>query len=133
EPTKLIALANDLNVTIATVSNDLDDVASQLQDYHLELVRKRGYGVIIQGKEEYKRAALKSLIARYFDTFEVVHLFKTKKNQETMTTDFIAERLLEFVNQETIVEIEANVEEVFKAFDIVLADNAYIGLVVHLA
>src|SRR5699024_5052933 len=54
-------------------------------------------------------------------------------NQETMTTDFIAERLLDFVNQETIVEIEANVEEVFKAFDIVLADNAYIGLVVHLA
>lgn len=133
EPTKLIALASDLNVTIATVSNDLDDVASQLQDYHLELVRKRGYGVIIQGKEEYKRAALKSLIARYIDPFEVVHLFKTKKNQETMTTDFIAERLLDFVNQETIVEIEANVEEVFKAFDIVLADNAYIGLVVHLA
>ncbi|GAA3330956.1 hypothetical protein GCM10020331_085560 [Ectobacillus funiculus] len=41
EPVKLASLANDLNVTVATVSNDLNKVEEYLQKFALSLLRKK--------------------------------------------------------------------------------------------
>ncbi|MCM3729069.1 HTH domain-containing protein [Neobacillus cucumis] len=45
EPVKLLALATDLNVTIATVSSDLTKLDEKLKSFGLDLIRRRGYGV----------------------------------------------------------------------------------------
>ncbi|GAA3313289.1 hypothetical protein GCM10020331_003090 [Ectobacillus funiculus] len=55
---KLVGLANDLNVTVATVSNDLNKLEERLQTVELSLIRKRGYGVEIQGSESAKKEEL---------------------------------------------------------------------------
>ena len=50
EAVKLVALADELNVTVATVSHDLTKVEQWLASFSLSLVRKRGYGVKVVGR-----------------------------------------------------------------------------------
>src|SRR5690606_30167343 len=83
EPIKLFTLANELKVTEATISHDLDQLEQELSLFHLTLIRKRGYGVEIVGNETDKRAALSDLIATYVDPFEFVSLIKENIQKES--------------------------------------------------
>lgn len=134
EPIKLFTLAAELNVTIATVSHDLDQLEGELANLHLSLLRKRGYGVKVEGDEANKRAAISKLITTHVDPFEFVSLVKEniqkKSNQQLKT---ISDRLLGLVNPNMLSAIETRVEQARDELPHELADSAYIGLVVHLA
>ncbi|ASK62512.1 transcriptional antiterminator [Virgibacillus phasianinus] len=133
EPMKLFTLANELKVTIATISHDLDQLEEELAKFNLHLVRKRGYGVRIEGNETNKRSAISNLIAKNVDPFEFVSLLKEnlgKKLKQPLTV--ISNRLLGMVNPETLTTIENRVEQTRNQLPHELADSAFIGLVVHL-
>ncbi|QWU17641.1 mannitol operon transcriptional antiterminator [Paenibacillus sophorae] len=72
EPLKLFALAHTLKVTVATVSNDLDELEPWVRKFGLQLVRRRGYGVEIAGVEADKRRALCRLAAEHLDQSDLV-------------------------------------------------------------
>lgn len=134
EPIKLFTLANELHVTIATISNDLDQLAEEVATYQLLLVRKRGYGVKIEGNETDKRSAISNLITKYVDPFEFVSLLKENiqaKSERPLNT--ISDRLLGLVNPEKLRTIEEKVDQARDELPDELADSAYIGLIVHLA
>ncbi|MGY0691415.1 BglG family transcription antiterminator [Virgibacillus sp. FSP13] len=134
EPIKLFTLANELNVTIATISNDLDHLEEDLANFHLPLIRKRGYGVKVEGDEANKRAAISRLVTTYVDPFDFVSYLKEniqQKSQHPLNT--ISDRLLGMVNPEMLRTIEKRVEQARNELPHDLADSAYIGLVVHLA
>ncbi|WP_234028602.1 BglG family transcription antiterminator [Lentibacillus sp. Marseille-P4043] len=134
EPIKLFTLANELKVTNATISNDLDQIADELANFHLDIVRKRGYGVKVEGNEADKRAAISKLITKYVDPFEYISLLKENIQKKSIhQLNSISNRLLGLVNLETLNKIEEKVEQVRDELPHELADNAYIGLVVHLA
>ncbi|SEN90839.1 mannitol operon transcriptional antiterminator [Amphibacillus marinus] len=134
EPIKLFTLANELNVTIATVSNDLDKLEAILEEYKLSLVRKRGYGVKVEGKESSKRAALSHLITKYVDELDFMMLIKQNiEKRSKQPLDSISDRLLGLVDQSKLVTIEKSIEHVRNDLPYALADSSYIGLVVHLA
>lgn len=134
EPVKLVSLANDLNVTIATISNDLNKVEEQITPYGLSLLRKRGYGVEIVGTESAKRKVMSKLIMNNLDEFEFMSIIKEniqKKSARTMDT--ITNRLLGLVDEKKLLIIEKHIDEIKKDLPYTIADSAYIGLVVHLA
>lgn len=83
EPVKLISLANDLNVTIATVSNDITKLEDHLRVFDLSILRKRGYGVELIGTETAKRRAMRSIIADNLNEVEFLSLVREniQKNQ----------------------------------------------------
>jgi len=134
EPLKLFHLASELQVTIATVSYDLDHIQRILDKYQLSLVRRRGYGVEITGHEKDKRAVLSQLMADHLDE---LHFYSLLRNdQEWKVADnigIISDRLLGIVNQEKLQIIEREVEKVKATLPYELADSAYIGLIVHLS
>ena len=134
EPLKLFTLANELKVTTATISHDLDQVEQELATNHLSLIRKRGYGVEIEGGEADKRRMLSHLISKHVNPFEFVSLIKgniQKKSQQQLNT--ISNRLLGLVNPEKLSKIEKRVHKARKELPYELADSGFIGLVVHLA
>ena len=135
EPIKLIALAKDLNVTIATVSNDLNKVEDQLQKYkNLALIRKRGYGVEIAGEETAKRKAMSMIISENVDEFDLLSLIRENIQKKSATQiDSISERLLGLVEKRNLHIVERVIEEINKELPYSIADSAYMGLVVHLA
>ncbi|WP_229683225.1 BglG family transcription antiterminator [Virgibacillus oceani] len=134
EPIKLFTLANELKVTAATISNDLDQLEIEIKDYHLQIIRKRGYGMKLEGEEGDKRAAISNLITKYINPFDYVSLLKenNKKNSQ-MQLNTISNRLLGFVNPEKLITIEKSVERAIAELPHELADSAYVGLIVHLA
>jgi mannitol operon transcriptional antiterminator len=133
-PVKLLGLANDLNVTIATVSADLTKLEEQLQTFGLSLIRKRGYGVEIEGEEGAKRRAMSNLISEYLDESELLSLTRENiQKKSTQQINSISERLMGLVEKRKLVIVEKIVESVVQELPFSMADSAFIGLVVHLA
>ncbi|SIS42653.1 BglG family transcription antiterminator [Salimicrobium flavidum] len=131
-PLKLIGLASELNVTVATVSNDLDRVQKHVENFDLKLVRKRGYGVEIIGEEKRIREAMSNLIMTHMNEIDFLSLLGTHATSKTVIND-IAQQLLGLVNVEALTVIEAAVREVKETLPYDFSDDAYVGLVVHLA
>jgi mannitol operon transcriptional antiterminator len=134
EPVKLLALANDLNVTVATISHDLDKISETLEKYGLSLIRKRGYGVEIEGSESAKRRIMSELLFHHFGEYEFLSFMKEfiqKRSAETLNT--VTEKLLGLVDQKTLVTIEKQIEEIQDELPFTIADSSYVALVVHLA
>lgn len=134
EPVKLVSLANDLRVTIATVSNDLTKIEKALEPFQLTIVRRRGYGVELEGSEAAKRRAMRKVIAEHVNEVDFLTLVKEsiqKKSKDP--TDSISERLLGLVEKKKLFVVEKVVKEINAGLPYPVADSAYIGLVVHLA
>jgi mannitol operon transcriptional antiterminator len=134
EPVKLISLANDLNVTIATVSHDITKLEDRLRNFNLSILRKRGYGVELIGTETAKRRAMRSIIAENLDEVEFLSLVRENiQKKSTQQSDFISERLLGLVEKKKLLIVEKVIEEMKEELPYSIADSAHIGLVVHLA
>ena len=134
EPVKLLALASDLNVTIATVSSDLTKLEERLKTFGLALIRRRGYGVEIEGEESAKRRAMSQLISEYLDESELLSLTRDNiQMRSTQAIHSISERLMGLVEKKKLVIVENIVNSIVQELPFSMADSAYIGLVVHLA
>ncbi len=134
EPVKLLSLANDLNVTIATISNDLNKVEERIEPFQLSLLRKRGYGVEINGSESNKRKAMSKLILDQLDEYEFISIIKENiQKKSAQSLDTITDRLLGLVDKKKLLIIEKQIDDIKEELPYSIADSAYIGLVVHLA
>ncbi|WP_141433189.1 BglG family transcription antiterminator [Bacillus sp. 03113] len=134
EPVKLLTLADDLGVTIATVSHDLDKLESYLHQLNLILIRRRGYGIELYGSEESKRKAIRKLIADRFDVPEFLKVVQEYIQKRSLDqTDVISKRLLNLIHHEKLLNIEKIVGQINERLPYPLADSSYVGLVVHLA
>ena len=134
EPVKLLGLANDLNVTIATVSADLTKLEERVEKLGLVLIRRRGYGVEIIGDEGAKRRAMSSLISEYLDESEILLLTRENiQRRSTQQIHTISERLMGLVEKKKLVIVEEIVNSIVQELPFSMADSAYIGLVVHVA
>ncbi|MEE4562663.1 BglG family transcription antiterminator [Paenibacillus polymyxa] len=101
EPIKLLALASDLKVTVTTVSHDLDELQGWIGDRGLVLVRRRGYGVEITGREIDKRRAISELALEYLDESD---LFSDREELRSVTR--VTEKLLEMMGRENLLTVE---------------------------
>ncbi|WP_226671414.1 BglG family transcription antiterminator [Metabacillus litoralis] len=134
DPMKLQTLANDLGVTTATISHDLDKMEPFVKEYGLTLIRRRGYGIELTGTEEAKRKAITSLISNRFDVPDFLQMVRENIDRKsTNKIDSISERLLGLVQKEKIIVIENLINKINSRLPYPLADSSYVGLVVHLA
>ncbi|UOR13397.1 BglG family transcription antiterminator [Halobacillus amylolyticus] len=131
QPIKLFALASDLEVTVATISYDLDKIEQMLNDFQLDLVRKRGYGVEVKGSESRIREAISFLIMEHMNELDFIKLLR--ENVQDSSLDLVSERLLGLVSRDKISLIEQTIETIRPSLNYNLTDQAYIGLVVHIA
>lgn len=101
EPIKLLALASDLKVTVTTVSHDLDELQGWIGERGLVLVRRRGYGVEITGRETDKRRAISELALEYLDESD---LFSAREELRSVTR--VADKLLEMIGRDNLLIVE---------------------------
>lgn len=134
EPVKLLSLAYDLKVTVATVSHDLDEIEELIQKYGLKVVRRRGYGVELQGHETAKRRTITSLISENLNEYDLISAIKdTIQNKTQHRISTASERLLGLIEQSKLIKVESALRDVEHDLPYPLADSAFIGLVIHLA
>lgn len=76
EPCKIIQFALDLNVSEATIQNDLNSVEQSLNRYHIKLVRKKGVGILVEAPEKLRRQVFVDIMLNEineYDFFKYLH------------------------------------------------------------
>lgn len=131
---KLYYYANLLNVSEATISNDMDKLEAWFADHQLTLTRKPGFGVLVEGTEKNFRRALVDFLYQTFDHEELVDLinddlFQTKTNTRSLHTD----NMLGVIDKEILLKVNRVLKTYESILEKRLAEGAYLGLMIHLS
>lgn len=136
EPIKLFELAVELNVAESTISNDLDKIEDWFITHKLTLIRKPGLGAYVSGSEKNIRKAILHYIYENIDEkalIEIIHsTLSHRPNGEKMLIQS-SQRLLNLVDTHILHKLETVLHQIEFETDFKLSDNAYVGLLIHLA
>ncbi|GAA0134393.1 mannitol operon transcriptional activator MtlR [Paenibacillus sp. YSY-4.3] len=131
EPMKLFTLAHELNVTMPTISSDLDQLEDQINEQQLTLVRKRGYGVELTGKEQAKRQMISLLAIKYLDDSDLFGHHDEHSDQAVVHP--LTTQLLRMVGKEQFFKLERALWQINKQWPIRLPEAAYTRLLIRLS
>ncbi|WP_156922132.1 BglG family transcription antiterminator [Cohnella thermotolerans] len=135
EPTKLYYFSNKFQVTEATISNDLLKIEPWFEKHQIQLVRKPGLGVYLEGKEQNIRKAIIDLFYQHFSQDQLMDMLSSYTYSFTNRMKLeisIRNRLLHFIDPDSISKIEQVVQSVaHRGYE--WTDSAYVGLIVHIA
>lgn len=131
EGIKLVALANELNVTVATVSGDLNKLEEQLPS-EIKIERKRGAGVSLLATEISKRHLMSEIVGSQFPNYQLIKYFQEKEKSDA-TASWLEERLLNLVDERLLKRVETHIRSWREQEMIEISDEAYINLIVHLS
>ncbi|QGH33308.1 PRD domain-containing protein [Gracilibacillus salitolerans] len=124
---KAQVLAKQLGVSVTTLASYLDDVTDWLEKFSIELTRKRGVGVSIDGREANMRKALATYFLFHFHEELLESLYLLQKNNH------LDGPVLGYFPPNYLVLIDEMVHHLFDRGQTRLADNDYLGLIVHIA
>ncbi|MDD9147908.1 PRD domain-containing protein [Sporolactobacillus sp. CQH2019] len=125
-PMKTGPLAKDLGVSVTTLHAYLDELADWIGDFDLEISRKRGVGVQLEGSESAKRKALGSFFLFYFNEELIEAIFQLSG------TDRESDKLiLHYFKADYLVEIERAIKEDIGKMYAELADSDYVGFMIQ--
>ena len=136
QPIKLFEFAMDLNVAESTISTDLDKLETWFISHGLTLIRKPGLGVYVSGSEKNIRKAILHYIYENIDEtdlIEIMHDTLAKGSDEKELLNRSSQRLLNLVDTQILHKLETVIRQVEVQSKFKLSDNAYVGLLIHLA
>ncbi len=110
EPKKIYYFSNNFGVSETTISNDLDKIESWFQEHNLSIVRKQGFGVMIEGSEKDYRRAVRAFVEEHY-----------KKDD------------YKILNEEILKRVSGCVDQIEDHRMKRLTDNAYVGLILHIS
>ncbi|SER45315.1 mannitol operon transcriptional antiterminator [Gracilibacillus ureilyticus] len=119
-------LAKKLRVSVTTLSSYLSDITDWLAKFSISLTRKRGVGIQLNGKESDVRKAIASYIQINFHEELLEHLYQLKKEKRS------DELVLGYFSPQDLLVVEEKVHQQLEQQKIRLADNDYLGLIVHI-
>ncbi|MBC8059844.1 MAG: transcription antiterminator [Clostridiaceae bacterium] len=132
---KMQNLANDLYVSRITIHNDLNEVEVWLSKFNLKLIRKQNFGLQIFGDEKNWRKAASSLLAVLKSSEElksmIIEAEELQYESRLNHKSFI--KIKELIPEIDLRVIEIILNESEKIFKLSLTDEAFEGLLVHIA
>ncbi|WP_175990579.1 BglG family transcription antiterminator [Bacillus sp. Marseille-Q1617] len=118
-------LANQLGISVTTLSAYLDELADWLNKFSITLTRKRGVGVEMIANEASKRHALASFFLVYFYEDIIESLYLMQKGHA------FNEPVLGYFQPDHLKAVYQTIDRHLSNEQLSLVDNDYIGLVVH--
>ncbi|WP_086444110.1 BglG family transcription antiterminator [Candidatus Enterococcus lemimoniae] len=131
ESVKLVGLANDLSVTISTISNDLTKIEERLPNT-VKIERRRGFGVSLKANEVQKRQLMSELFGQQFPDYRLLKFFQEKSRDHT-TNEWVEDRLLDLVSETLLKKVECSVKSWRNNNIEGINDEAYANLIVHIS
>ncbi|WP_370297350.1 BglG family transcription antiterminator [Rossellomorea marisflavi] len=123
---KMSVLANELGISISSLTTILDEVADWLAKFNVTLTRKRGVGVEVAADEGSRRNALASFSIVYFYEEIIDSLYSLQKGQDS------ALPVLGFYEPELLLATYESLGIVLDQEGVNLVDSDFVGLVVHI-
>ncbi len=118
EPQKLFYFSDMFGVSEATISTDLEAISGWASECHLEIIRKPGYGIALSGSEKSYRTAMQRYVT------------ENMKSEKRTGSD---ENIYLLMNEEILSQVEEVLEKAQEPYLRLLTNDAYVGLLVHLA
>lgn len=131
EPIKLYSLAVELGVTEGTISTDFDALVSWIEEQGLQLVRRPGLGIYVRGSETNRRRAIVRTIYEGQGSSSLLQL--ASKGAEDPAGSRAEARFLGLVDPVRLRRLETFVRMCEAELSAPFSDDAFVGLVVHLA
>ncbi|MDF1617275.1 BglG family transcription antiterminator [Petrocella sp. FN5] len=134
EPTKLYTLTQLLDVTESTIGGDIAQLEPWFNQYNIELIRKPGLGILIDGDEKAKRKAIVALIYEHFHLVDLIDVIKEKEHQPIdvrTLKENINQSIFELLDLESIKHTRAFLMRMEEDMGYQFADNAYIALIIR--
>ncbi|WP_459965497.1 BglG family transcription antiterminator [Paenibacillus sp. JCM 10914] len=127
EPIKLFGLAHSLKVNTSTIRHDLDELEPILKRLSLILIRRRGYGVDIEGEEPVLRKAICRLAEEYLDYSDLVGDGYHDANEP------VTSRLLSMIDKPVLLDVERSLWAMNWSWTEGLSEAAYTSLLIALS
>ncbi len=118
EPQKLFYYSDMFGVSEATISTDLEAINDWITECHLEIIRKPGYGICLSGSEKSYRTAMQRFVT------------ENMKSRREAEPD---ENIYLLMKEEILSDVEKVLESLDEPYLRLLTNDAYVGLLVHLA
>ena len=118
EPQKLFYYSDMFGVSEATISNDLEAISEWAKECHLSIIRKPGYGIALSGSEKSYRTAMQRFVT------------ENMKNEKRGNA---GDNIYLLMNEEILSDVEKVLERLEEPYLHLLTNDAYVGLLVHLA
>ncbi|PWW20019.1 mannitol operon transcriptional antiterminator [Cytobacillus oceanisediminis] len=123
---KTQVLAGHLGISTATLAAYLDELAVWLGNFQLQLTRKRGVGVALEGTEANKRRALVHYFLQYFNEELIEKLFLLEKG------DLPEERMLHYFVPKYLLEVSSLANAAFNRAHAHFADSGHLEIILHI-
>ena len=117
EPQKLFYYSNMFGVSEATISTDLDAIEDWARDYHLQIVKKPGFGIMISATEKNYRVALQRFVT---------------ENMKLEKAPSLGDNIYSLMNEGIMAEVGTILADIDEPFLKNISNDAYVGLLVHL-
>jgi mannitol operon transcriptional antiterminator len=131
-PKKLYYYANIFDVSEATISNDMEAVESWFNQFNLNIIRKQGYGVALEGSEKDYRLAVRKFIDENTDN-KVIKSFteENSRNIIDILKDKEGSNIYSLLNNDILNRVIICFQSIRDKRLTRLTENSYIGLILH--
>lgn len=127
-PLKVNNLSKELSISNTTLMEDLSLFEDILKDLPIRLIRKRGYGIELVGKEKDKRLSLINLL---MSRIEKSSLYSIMEDEFIFFNE--NDEVLGIMNIKLISDIEKPLGEALKNLPFILTDYAKLEVLLYLA
>lgn len=133
-PKKLYFYANLFSVSEATISKDLEHVEPWFHKFNLEIIRKQGYGVTLQGSEKNFRIAIREFISKYLDTPVLNHLYGESEisTPKAVNIKNIKKRY-QLLDEDILRRVSLCFASIPDERIVRLTEESYMGMILHVA
>ncbi|MHB8132193.1 MAG: BglG family transcription antiterminator, partial [Mobilitalea sp.] len=131
-PKKLYYYANIFDVSEATISNDMETIEDWFHQFDLNIIRKQGYGVALEGSEKNYRLAVRKFIEENIDNKIIRNL--SKENERTIIDilrDKEGQNIYNLLNNDILKQVITCFQSIRDKRLTRLTENSYIGLILH--
>ncbi len=134
EPVKSYAFVSRFQISEGTLSSDLDALAKWLSTYRIQVIRRPGLGIRLEGTETDYRQAIAGAAFEFLDEGEILNLLRSaKEDKPSPDVPPANDQLFSFMETETVSFIERILRDTEKQLGIQYTDSGYMGLMVHLS
>lgn len=129
---KLFYYSSKFKVSEATISTDLEAVEEWLNRYGLNIVRKPGSGVSIEGSERSYRKAIRTFINENIDTKLLQEAYENDESFTGARDGLQQSNIGQILNDDILKRVINCIMGLADDRVMDLTENAYMGLVIHI-
>lgn len=126
EPIKQYSLAHEIGVSTQTLAKLLDELEHELTQYQLQLIKKRGEGIRLEGPESKKRELLSQLMVNNLNSTSVYSVIENHFVYQSLNAS-----QLSMVDMDKIFQVERILMDHLGQLPYALTESSYLTLTVH--